>query len=115
LVRAAILFYAETKEKEGSRQIPTILKTAEIGFAENTITLTINNETQKEQFLLIKQSFVDALRGQLQNSKVNLEIEISKSEMQVKAYKPIDIFKSMSEKNPALLELKKRFDLEIDY
>jgi hypothetical protein len=27
----------------------------------------------------------------------------------------MDIFKAMSERNPALLELKKRFDLEIDY
>jgi len=107
--------YAEIKEKEGSRQIPTILKTADIKLSDNAVILTINNETQKEQFLLIKQNFVDELRANLQNTRVTLEIEISKSETQVKAYKPIDIFKAMSEKNPALLELKKRFDLEIDY
>lgn len=114
-VKAAILSYADTKEKEGSRQIPTILKTAEILYADNTITLIINNETQKEQFLLIRQNFLDELRLKVQNSRIGLEIQISKSEAQVKAYKPMDIFKAMSDKNPALLELKKRFDLEIDY
>lgn len=115
MVKAAILSYAEAKQKEGSRQIPTILTTAEILFSDNTITLTINNETQKEQFLLIRQNFVDELRMNLQNSRIGLNIEISKAEAQLKAYKPMDIFKAMSEKNPALLDLKKRFDLEIDY
>ena len=34
---------------------------------------------------------------------------------EVKAYKPADKFKLMAEKNPALLEFKKRFDLDIEY
>jgi hypothetical protein len=52
---------------------------------------------------------------QLQNTTLLVDIKISESMEQIKAYKPMDIFKAMSEKNPALLELKKRFDLEIDY
>ncbi|HOZ88299.1 MAG TPA: hypothetical protein PL029_11095 [Bacteroidia bacterium] len=114
-VNAAILKYAEAKQNEGARQIATILKTAEIKFSGNVITLIINNETQKEQFLMLRQNFVDAIRSDLQHSAINVELLISENEKQVKAYKPIDIFKAMSEKNPALLELKKRFDLEIDY
>jgi len=77
--------------------------------------LIINNETQKEQFISIKQNFADAIRPALQNNTVNIEIKISEIESKTKAYKPLDVFKAMSEKNPALLELKKRFDLEIDY
>jgi DNA polymerase III subunit gamma/tau len=114
-VKTTILNYADAKQQEGARQISTILKTANIVYANNTIVLTLNNETQKEQFLLIKQSFVDAIRVQLQNTTLLVDIEISKNVEQIKAYKPMDIFKAMSEKNPALLELKKRFDLEIDY
>lgn len=114
-VKSSILRYADEKQNQGSRQLATIFKTSEITFAENTVTLTLNNETQKEQLLMIKQEFVDELRRLLQNSSVGLNIELSQATAQVKAYKPHDIFKAMSEKNPALLELKKRFDLEIDY
>lgn len=114
-VKAAIKFFADEKQKQGSRQLATIFNTSGIQFSNNTILLTIGNETQKEQLLIIKQDFIDAIRKQLQNTSVLLEIQLSTTETQTKAYKPIDIFKAMSEKNPALLELKKRFDLEIDY
>lgn len=79
------------------------------------MTLVINNETQKEQFMPVRHNLVDTLRLELQNTSLNIEVLISKTETQMKAYKPMDIFKAMTEKNPALLELKKRFDLEIDY
>lgn len=114
-VSSTIRNFAEEKQKQGSIQLATILRTSNIAFSNSIITLTINNETQKEQLLSVKQSFVDEMRKLLQNNSIGLEILTSTSEIQTKAYKPIDIFKAMSEKNPALLELKKRFDLEIDY
>jgi len=79
------------------------------------IQITVANETQKEQLHEVKQAFVDELRLKLENHQITLQIDLSQTSTQVKAYKPADIFKAMSEKNPALLELKKRFDLEIDY
>ncbi|MDI1354580.1 MAG: DNA polymerase III subunit gamma/tau [bacterium] len=114
-VKSSILRYADEKQNQGSRQLATIFKTSEITFVDNTVTLTLNNETQKEQLLMIKQEFVDELRRLLQNTSVGFNIELSQAVTQVRAYKPHDVFKAMSEKNPALLELKKRFDLEIDY
>ncbi len=59
--------------------------------------------------------FSTILENALQNNSITLNVEISIQAIQSKAYKPADIFKAMVEKNPALLELKKRFDLEIDY
>ncbi len=112
---AAITSYAEQKLQSGSRQLGTILKTAQITYQNKTISLTINNETQKEQLLGVKQEFIDEIRRKVQNNSIGLEIGISQVEVQSRAYKPVDIFKAMAEKNPALLELKKRFDLEIDY
>ena len=114
-IKAAVKFYAEEKLKQGSRQISITLDQSDIQFSNNIISLTISNETQKEQLLIIKQEFVDAIRGRLQNNAVVVEIQTSTAEAQTKAYRPIDIFKAMSEKNPTLLELKKRFDLEIEY
>lgn len=114
-VIAAIKNYGIEKQKQGARQLATIFSTSEITFSNNIITLTLNNETQKEQLLLIKQSFIDSIRKDLQNTSIGLEINISVHEIQTKAYKPVDVYKAMVEKNPALSELKKRFDLEIDY
>jgi DNA polymerase-3 subunit gamma/tau len=114
-VLAAIKKFAGIKEAEGSRQLLTILTTAQLIFSESLIQLIVNNETQKEQFMVIRQSFTDWMRAELKNSSIGVDIKISETETQIKAYKPMDIFKAMSEKNPALLELKKRFDLEIDY
>jgi DNA polymerase-3 subunit gamma/tau len=114
-IKSCILSYAQEKQKQGARQLATIFTTSEINFTNNVITLTIQNETQKEQLLMIKQDFIDEIRKQLQNNSLGLEIQTSKHETQTKAYKPIDVFKAMSEKNPVLLDLKKRFDLEIDY
>jgi DNA polymerase-3 subunit gamma/tau len=114
-VKAAILNYAQLKQQQGSRQLHATLTNSAISFGGNLVTLTINNETQRELLQNMKQEFLDELRKILHNNSITLQLEISKHENVVKAYKPSDIFKAMAEKNPALLELKKRFDLEIDY
>lgn len=111
----AVRNYGIEKQKQGARQLATIFATSKITFLNNIIQLTIHNETQKEQLNDIKQSFIDEIRKTLQNNAVGLEIQTSKVDTQTKAYKPIDVYKEMAEKNPALSELKKRFDLEIDY
>ena len=114
-VKQAIVAYADLKEKSGARQLSITLTTAQLTFENNIIKLGINNETQREQLQNAKQVFLDELRKQLQNNLVGLEIELLQNQAETKAYKPKDVFKAMAEKNPALLELKKRFDLEIDY
>ncbi|MBA3663202.1 MAG: DNA polymerase III subunit gamma/tau [Bacteroidetes bacterium] len=114
-VKAAIKTYAEQKQQQGARQLHATLTTSGLSYDESVITLTINNETQRELLQNMKQDFLDELRKLLHNNSITLQVEISRQESQSKAYKPADIFKSMVERNPALLELKKRFDLEIDY
>ena len=114
-VKQAIVAYADLKEKSGARQLSITLTTAQLTFENNIIKLGINNETQREQLQNAKQVFLDELRKHLQNNLVGLEIELLQNQAETKAYKPKDVFKAMAEKNPALLELKKRFDLEIDY
>ncbi|MDX2173226.1 MAG: DNA polymerase III subunit gamma/tau [Bacteroidota bacterium] len=114
-VKTAIYEYAQTKEKAGAKLLSINLTSAQLTFENNIIKLGINNETQREQLQNSKQLFLDEIRKQLQNNTVGLEIELLQHQAETKAYKPKDIFKSMVDKNPALLELKKRFDLEIDY
>lgn len=91
------------------------LTTSAISFKNNTISLNLTNATQLEKIQNMKQELLDEIRKSLKDNRVSLEVSMSKTESITKAYKPSDIFKTMGEKNPALLELKKRFDLEIDY
>ena len=114
-VKVAILKYAELKLIEGARQLSISLSTSEVQFENNVITITTNNEIQKEQLILEKHHVLDSLRSLLENNKITLEINTSKIETKIKAFKPVDVFKDMAEKNPIITNLKKTFDLEIEY
>ena len=63
----------------------------------------------------MRQDILDTLRNLLQNKQTQLNIIVSEAVNETKAYKPDDKFKLLAEKNPALLELKKRFDLSVEY
>ncbi len=91
------------------------LTSSKISLTDTTITIEINNEVQKELLSNIKQDLLDALRSLLSNRQTLLNIVVSEIAGEVKAYKPDDKFKMMAEKNPALLELKRRFDLNVEY
>lgn len=105
----------EEKMTSGARQLGTILTTSQAKLQGTQILLSILSETQKEQMNASRQEVIDVLRKRLQNNELSLEISITDLPVQNKAFKPHDIFKAMAERNPALNELKKRFDLEIDY
>jgi DNA polymerase III subunit gamma/tau len=107
--------YGASLQAKGSRQKAAIFTSANVELNENTITLTIQNEAQKEQFLAFRQEFVDDIRAALNSHSLAVGIRMAEVATEAKAYKPQDVFREMAQKNPALLELKKRFDLEIDY
>ena len=109
--------FADTKNAAGNRQLFTTLSTSRIELNDtNLITLNIHNEAQKEILMNVKQDFLDYLRSELSNNTIGMDIRIEQIQNSTsKAYKPADKFKYLAEKNPSLLELKKRFGLELDY
>lgn len=116
-VQSAVHVFAKTKESS-SKSIFISLTNAGIELTpSNDIVVTLINHSQLEKFQEIKQDMLDFIRREIKSNAVTLSFKISESDNAVaaKAYKPVEKFKVMSEKNPALLELKKRFDLEIDY
>lgn len=114
-VDVAVKQFAEEKAKNGSKQLYATLTSSKITLTNTTVLIELNNEAQKELLIGIKQDMLDELRQLLSNRQAQLEIKVSEIQGEVKAYKPSDKFKLMAEKNPALLELKKRFDLDIEY
>lgn len=107
--------FAQKKLDAGNRQLYATLTSSKIIFNTPTIIIELNNEVQKEMLTSIKQDMLDEIRLMLKNKQAQLEIKVSSAVENLKAYKPMDKFKLMSEKNPMLLELKKRFDLEVEY
>ena len=111
----AVKQFAEEKNRNGNKQLYATLTSCKISLLNETILIELNNEVQKEMLIVIKQDMLDDLRTILQNKKTQIDITVSEVMGEVKAYKPADKFKLMAEKNPALLEFKKRFDLDIEY
>lgn len=107
--------FAELKLQSGNRQLYATLTSSKISFNSPTILIELNNEVQREMLTAIKQDMLDEIRTILKNKQAQLEIKVLETVDSLKAYKPMDKFKMMSEKNPMLLELKKRFDLDIEY
>ncbi|MES2132175.1 MAG: hypothetical protein V4506_07475 [Bacteroidota bacterium] len=114
-VSEAVKQFAEEKSKMGNKQLYATLTSSHISLQESTIVIMLNNEVQREMLTNIKQDMLDELRNILVNKQTQLDIKVSEIQGEVKAYKPQDKFKLMADKNPALLELKKRFDLDIEY
>ena len=112
-VQAAIKQYSEEQGAKGKRQVEATLTAKPISFANNLISIYIENEAQKLVFDDIKQEFLDAIRARLKNFSLQLNV-IEHAESTVKkAYTPNEKFAVMTAKNPLLLELKKRLDLEV--
>lgn len=107
--------FAELKLQSGNRQLYATLTSSKISFQFPTILIELTNEVQREMLTTIKQDMLDEIRTILKNKQAQLEIKVLETVDSLKAYKPMDKFKLMSEKNPMLLELKKRFDLDIEY
>lgn len=116
-LQKAIHEFANIKNAAGNRQLYATLSTARIELTDTNLTIMfIHNEAQKEILTNVRQEFLDNIRQQLSNNTVGLDIRIEEAPVSTaKVYKPSDKFKFLAEKNPALLELKKRFDLELDY
>ncbi len=112
-VQNAVKQYSEEQGTKGKRQVEATLSAKPVTFANNTISLYIENEAQKLIFDDIKQEFLDAIRARLKNSTLQLNVIEHADSTVKKAYTPNEKFAVMTAKNPLLLELKKRLDLEV--
>ncbi|MBN2167015.1 MAG: hypothetical protein JW717_12110 [Marinilabiliaceae bacterium] len=81
---------------------------------ETVVLLKLKNRMQADEIQKEKNSIFIYLKTQLKNANLSLEIEFLKEEEgTTKAFTSSDKFKLMMEKNPSLLELKNRFDLDL--
>ena len=83
----------------------------------NTISLSVLNSFQEQEIRSNMHEMLAFMRNNLNNQLINLEINIIPEEENktVKPFTVKDKFQSMSEKNPDIIKLKNKLELDLEY
>ena len=109
--------YAEQLKKEGRMTLSIALsKRAPEIESENMISFVVDSVSMEKDFNENKTNLLTYLRKNLSNFKIDLKVEVNVTQKDDNnPYTPSEKFKKLAEINPMLNELKKKFDLEIEY
>ena len=109
--------YANEKENIGKHNLLSVMKNKKATLKENfNVCITLDNKVQEEVLNEEKTKLLGYLKTQLENDSISLTVDVTPlKEEEMKAYTAEDKFKKMAKKNPELLNLKDKFDLEIDF
>ena len=109
--------YANEKENVGKYNLLSVLRDKNAILKENfVVCITLDNKVQEKVLKDEKTKLLRYLKTQLENDSISLTIDVTPlKEEEMKAYTAEDKFKKMVKKNPDLLNLKDKFDLEIDF
>lgn len=105
--------YALTRKREGKNSLHATLAAREpVVSGPSAISFAIVNDVQEKYLREEKPELLGHLRRELRDPA--LELEVIKEVVVVKPrYTPLDKFKLMAEKNPALLTLRDEVDLDL--
>ncbi|AMR34207.1 DNA polymerase III subunit gamma/tau [Mucilaginibacter sp. PAMC 26640] len=74
----------------------------------------VNNKMQEQSFKDERPNLLNFLRSSLKNFNIEVNAKVEESVMVRKPYTSIEKFQHMAAKNPHLIELKNRFNLDFD-
>ena len=108
--------YAEKPKKEGKINIFTILTSNPPTLLENfKVEVQIENKIQDDLLNSEKVDLLNYLRVELKNFSVDISTRLIEQTAKKKLYTSTEKYQHMAQKNPALEEFKKRFNLDLDY
>ncbi len=109
--------YANEKENIGKHNLLSVLRDKKAILKDNfNVCLILDNKVQEEVINDEKTKLLGYLKSQLENDYISLTVDVIPiKEEEMKAYTAEDKFKKMVKKNSDLLNLKEKFDLEIDF
>tara|TARA_Y100000991_G_scaffold108750_1_gene81934 strand:- start:348 stop:2084 length:1737 start_codon:yes stop_codon:yes gene_type:complete len=109
--------YAEEKENISKHNLLSVMRDKKVKLKENfNVCITLDNKVQEEVIKDEKTKLLGYLKTKLENDSISLTVDvIPLKEEEMKAYTDEDKFKKMVKKNPQLMDLKNKLDLEIDY
>lgn len=107
--------YIELVKSQQMQRIYSTLANKTIVLKENyTLELHLENEIQDSYFQESKGEILKFIREKLNNYSVQFEVKIIKNARQLEPYSPQEKFQYMAEKNPHLLLLKQKLDLDLE-
>lgn len=81
----------------------------------NLVTIHISNSLEEDILVRFRAELTNFLKENLNNQLIRVETELVKDNKSKIIYTNTDKFKFLSDKNPQLLELKKKFGLDTDF
>ncbi len=109
--------YADRMKAEGRANIHTLMTAFPPSLGKDFIVkLKVVNKVQQATFLEEKQDLMSFLRKALHNYRLDIETVLHEGQdNRRRLYTSTDKFNYLAEKNPSLIELRKRLDLDIDF
>ena len=108
--------YAEKIKKEGKINIFTIMTAnTPVLLDDFIIELLIENKIQEDLLSSEKVDLLNYLRVEMKNFSIDLQTKYMEQTQKKRLYTSSDKYQHMLEKNPNLEEIKRRFNLDLDY
>lgn len=83
--------------------------------ARSVVLFTIHSQLQQKEITDHKADLLSFLRDQLDNPKISIQTEMADTFQDDTPYTPMEKYRKMAEKNPNLVNLKEKLNLEIDF
>lgn len=107
--------YIESVKARQKQRIYSTIVNKTTRLKENfIIELELENEIQESYFSEWKADILKFVRKKLNNFSIQFEVKLIKSTKKLEPYSPQEKFQYMAEKNPHLLLLKQKLDLDIE-
>ena len=91
----------------------TLLAMPTLDDAKNVV-ITVENSVQQDKIRSLKPELIGALRRGLKNSKIDVQVDLNRTQSENKILTDEQKLKSMIEKSPALGLLKNKFNLDFN-
>lgn len=111
-----IAAYANSEKVAGKKSLELALKFHQAQLNEDfSILITVENEVQRNALRVELAEFTLYLREKLNNYKIVTTIEVAQGDITKKSYTPRERFQKMAEKNPKLITLYNKLDLDLEF
>lgn len=104
--------FSETKKEEPSEHK---ILCYDFSLDGTAITLSLENAIEEPMFFLFKEELTMFLRNKLENDSLSIALQMTKGTDTKIAYTNREKFEEMARKNPFLLELQQKFQLDPDF
>lgn len=102
----------EVEGKEGSSLVTSAMRERMPKREGNTLHMLVDNKSQEEEVMIFRPDMHEMLRQRLKNTEVTIEVTINRDLSERKAYTDAEKFQKMIDRNPNLLSLKQKLDLD---